>query len=90
MDNFMRCNVCGKFAKIVDTYAPFGNSADVEPPDDVNMCQKCVDEDVVFYKKAGFMPSHWHKAKFEEELAKELGYTWYVENGNAWGTWTKG
>jgi hypothetical protein len=85
----MRCNICGKFAKIVDSYTPFGYSEDSEPPDNVYMCQKCVDEDIVFWKKIGCMPSHWYKAQYEEQLAKELGYVWVVESGNAWGTWMK-
>ncbi len=85
----MRCDICGKFAKIVDWYAPFGGSQDEDPPSDVLMCQKCVDKEIDYCRKTKSMPYHWCPAKFENGLAKELGFEWFVLDGCAWGRWRK-
>ncbi|MFA5416929.1 MAG: hypothetical protein WC341_00585 [Bacteroidales bacterium] len=84
-----QCGVCGKFAVIVDSYTEFGGSQDVDPPEEVPMCQKCVDKDIEYYRKNHTMPCHWIKGKYEENLAKELGYFWSVLPGCAWGTWKR-
>ena len=85
----MKCSVCGKFAKIVDSYTPFGGYEDIDPPDEVLLCQKCVDKDIEFHRKWDIMPRRWIRANYETELAKELGYEWIVEKGCAWGYWSK-
>ena len=85
----VQCNACGRFSKIVDSYTPFGGANDSEPPDDVLLCQECVDKEMAMYRKWNMMPAHWIPAKYEKRLAKEFGYEWHVDQGNAWGMWRK-
>lgn len=84
-----RCDGCNKFAVIVDSYTPFGGPTDIEPPDEVRLCQKCVDEDMANWRKMGWMPSHWRMAAYEYVLAKEMGFELKVEGMNGWGVWIK-
>ena len=85
----MKCDICGKFAKIVDQYTDWGDSTMVEPPDEIGMCKKCVDAEYAYYLKAGYMPARWRKADYETKLAKILGYELYTPEGCAWSVWNK-
>jgi len=67
----LKCSICGKFAKIVDSYIPYGHSEDIEPPDEVLMCQDCVDKEIEHIKKNGYLHAHWIPADFEQTIAKE-------------------
>lgn len=39
------CGHCGRFTVPVDSYAPWGGYADLEPPDPVLLCARCTDEE---------------------------------------------
>lgn len=41
----LRCGVCNKFSNsLPDSYVDFGRTGDTEPPDPVEMCEKCSEE----------------------------------------------
>jgi len=85
----VKCTYCGKFAKIVDSYTPYGTYRDYEPPDEVLLCQKCVDETEQFCLKLGRPPSEWRKSKFSRRVAKKLGFIEVYDKGCAWSYWVK-
>ena len=84
-----KCDHCGKFAKIVDQYTEYGSSASTEPPDDVLLCAECVQIEKDYWRQVHSLPSHWLKADYEFELAKELGFELIAPIGAAWSVWHK-
>jgi hypothetical protein len=86
----LRCGICGQFiSKPADSYVPFGSYYDEEEPEPVFFCKKCLLKDITFYREIGTMPQRWRHADYEKELANELGFTFVVEKGCAWGRWIK-
>jgi hypothetical protein len=45
----IKCVVCGKFCKPVDSSTPFGGAVDTEPPDPEFYCASCVEKEKQFY-----------------------------------------
>ena len=58
----IRCSYCGKFIGYNGywSYTPFGSCADLEPPDPVDICQRCynkIDEQgFELIKKVSWIP----------------------------------
>lgn len=84
-----RCNICGRYAKIVDVAIPFGNSNSVEPPDEIWFCATCArkcEEEAV---EMGHPPMFWRKPDWSFRVADKLGYVEVASKGCAWTTWAK-
>lgn len=84
---FDYCSRCGKKREIVDGYTNFGRPEDVEPPEPVNLCGKCVKEEVAMWIALDTMPAHWIRANYETKLAEILGFEWAYLTGCSWGGW---
>lgn len=84
---FDYCTRCGEKREIVDGYTNFGRPEDVEPPEPVNLCGKCVKEEVAMFIALDTMPAHWIRANYETKLAEILGYEWVYIPGCSWGAW---
>lgn len=84
---FDYCGRCGEKREIVDGYTNFGRPSDDEPPEPVNLCGKCVDEEVAMWISLDTMPAHWIRANYETKLAKILGFEWVYISGCSWGAW---
>jgi len=71
----MNCSYCKKeMKKAADSYTNFGTVLDLEPPEPVLLCKKCVRDEIAFWLELGVMPNHWIMAKYEKALADKLGY----------------
>ena len=71
----LRCDQCGKFiSEPADSYTPFGGYLDVEPPESVLLCEKCVEENKKEIRDNNRIWNHWRPANYEFELAVELGF----------------
>ena len=68
------CNRCEKEKIIVDSYTPFGRPGDMEPPDSVELCADCVEEEIKTWVSLDMMPEHWLRADYETGLAEILGF----------------
>lgn len=68
------CNRCEKEKVIVDSYTPFGRPEDIEPPDSVELCADCVEEEIKMWIALDIMPEHWLRADYEVRLADILGF----------------
>lgn len=84
---FDYCGRCGKKREIVDGYTNFGSPYDAEPPEPVNLCAKCVEEEVKTWIALDTMPAHWIRANYETKLAEILGFEWVYLPGCSWGAW---
>jgi len=85
-DRFI-CDHCGKFAKLYDSYTPFGCSSydPPEPLDPTQICKKCSDylkqEWIKKFKEKNWKYGHWQKSLAEQEAAKECGLVWLHSSG---------
>lgn len=85
-----RCCICGKFCKWeADNSIPFGNSCDYEPPEPEYYCKSCVKKEKKYHKEIGWLPSNWMPAKWEFEVAIEIGMWRAGPIGGAWSGWHK-
>jgi len=79
----IRCDHCGKFiSKPADWYVNFGSYGDTKPPDEIFLCEKCLKEEIDYYRKVRRMPHHYIHANYEEDLAKELGFV--IDENSPW------
>lgn len=78
-DVMLNCGHCGRFvpSRQADRYAPWGGAADLEPPDDVWLCQpcaaegyqrvlaRCLNEGIAPYdvRPLWVPPSYWFRAR---------------------------
>ncbi len=85
-----RCCICGQFVSWdADNATPFGDANDYEPPDPEYFCIACIKEQKTHYRKHNYLPTHWAFAKWELELAIEMGFWRAGPGGAAWGGWRK-
>ena len=85
----LRCSVCGRFCRPVDSSTPFGGYNSTEPPEEEYYCGKCVLKEKDWHIAHGWLPSNWRKAKWEYEVAKVLGCILIGPKYSAWSVWHK-
>jgi hypothetical protein len=84
----MKCAICGRFVPYgSDSATDFGNSNDVEPPDDHFYCSPCALDEECEAVETGRLPTHWIPADWERRAAKALGYVRAGPSLAAWGHW---
>lgn len=84
----MKCTICGRFVPYGSDYAvSFGNSNDVEPPDEDFYCATCAENEERRALKTGSLPAHWVPAAWECRAAEALGFVRAGPNLAAWGHW---
>lgn len=82
------CAYCGRFVSWkADHYAPFGNSTDIEPPEEEYLCKRCVSKLEKQAIKEKRLPTHWHMARWEYRVAKKLGMVRAGPIGSSWSMW---
>lgn len=69
-----RCCCCGRFCIPADSSAPFGSYGDLEPPEEKFYCGHCVEKQITFHIRYGWLPVNYTKANWEYEVAKVLGF----------------
>ena len=79
-----RCNVCGRFCVPFDSSTPFGGPADLEPPDDEIYCEPCTRKLKKEAIEGRHVFSNWSPARWEREVAAELGMVRAGPKGCAW------
>jgi hypothetical protein len=84
----MRCTICGRFVPYgSDSATDFGNSYDVEPPDEYFYCTTCAGNEEGRAITTGSLPAHWVAADWERRAAKALGLVRAGPKLAAWGHW---
>lgn len=69
-----KCCMCGRFCKWdADSSTPFGSSQDLEPSEPEYYCVVCIEGEKKYHIEAKWLPSNWIPAKWEYEVAKEIG-----------------
>jgi hypothetical protein len=86
-----RCSHCGKFiAKAADSSTQYASADEYDEPEPEDLCQKCVDKEIEYYRKTQTMPCNWRHASYEKALAEELGFEWVeLDRINHNGYWRK-
>ena len=76
-----QCDYCGLFAKMFDSYTPYGCSSydPPEPHDPTELCEKCskeLEEKMLKGFKDGARGGDWMKSTAERNAAKACGLVW--------------
>ena len=84
-----KCSGCDLEVEIVDKYMPKQDPNSLDPAVEVLLCQECVNIDIAFWKSFGYMPLHKVRAAYEEQLAKDMGFTWKEKGMDDYGIWVQ-
>lgn len=86
----LKCAFCGKFISWddePDSYVPFGSVQDLEPPEPVFVGPRCVLKEKARIRERMHIFNHWMPARYETEMAAELGFKRAGPERAAWGQW---